>query len=73
MQGDKHALDSSVFQETTSVIASGIVTSNNEGKHLFLIHGAQYISGGQPSDDFLVCCQTDINPQWKDNTNTSAK
>ncbi len=63
---DRDDLDASLFLDPVTVIASGIVSVNNKNQHFFIIHGTQYIHGGDSTNDFLICCHTNLNPRWRD-------
>ncbi len=52
----------SLVDQPACIFGCGIVTSFNENKHTFVIHGTQNLSAQQPTDDFVVCCCTDSNP-----------
>ncbi|KAH8991910.1 hypothetical protein EDB86DRAFT_3079576 [Lactarius hatsudake] len=56
--------DITACEEPVRVTGSGIITSMEQNRLSFMIHGCQYVTGGQRSDDVIVCCRMDMNPKW---------
>jgi hypothetical protein len=59
-ESDLDRCDDTVFVE-----GSGTVVAINETPPSFTMHGTQYISGGQNSDDIAVQALLHKNPRWK--------
>ncbi|KAH9014909.1 hypothetical protein EDB85DRAFT_1898982 [Lactarius pseudohatsudake] len=56
--------DLTACEEPARVTGSGMVTSIERKRLCFTIHGCQYVTGGDRSDDVVVRCRMDLNPKW---------
>ncbi|KAH9050391.1 hypothetical protein EDB83DRAFT_2553386 [Lactarius deliciosus] len=60
--------DLTACEEPVRVTGSGVVTSMEQNRLCFIIHGCQYVTGGECSDDVIVRCRMDMNPKWSQPT-----
>ncbi|KAH9011487.1 hypothetical protein EDB84DRAFT_1445138 [Lactarius hengduanensis] len=56
--------DLTACKEPAHVTGSGMVTSIEQKQLCFTIHGCQYVTGRDRSDDDDVRCRMDLNPKW---------
>ncbi len=55
----------SLIDQPICVFGCGVITSFNESENTFVIHGTHKLSVHGPTDDFVITCQTNINPTWR--------
>ncbi|KAH9012884.1 hypothetical protein EDB84DRAFT_1444484 [Lactarius hengduanensis] len=60
--------DLTACEEPVRVTGSGVVTAIEQNRLCFIIHGCQYVTGGERSDDVIVRCRMDMNPKWSQPT-----
>ena len=54
------------LDDVICIDASGTVTSIENNLPSFIIHGMQYVAGGQRNDDIALQAELQNNPKWSD-------
>ena len=54
------------LDDVIHIDASGTVTSIENNLPSFIIHGTQYVAGGQRNDDIALRAELQNNPKWSD-------